>query len=432
METQDFKKILTNKVDNAICLWWFNVDQDTEWDQSAKSFLPRVMSDNKSMIYGMEQMLLMVACADDYVILRKMPESTVIENIKQIRKELPKIIILQGCKESDSISDFIISDSEMIQFIVDLAKNNDVYLVPYAVYSAEIKLAELTGTTLVGPKLSLAQWVNSKINSRHISKELGFCISEGYECRSLCDVENAIDILCSHKKDTNIVVKEPYGSSGKGFLKIKNSADILLIKYLANKKEKKKETFNVLLEKWYENKTDINYQFFISENEISKIILSYQFVMDGVYKGTKVISDEDDPIIPIVDKVIIEIGEFLQTKGYRGVCSIDALYVNNEIFIPIIEINGRFSLSSYISCLECLNDRCVVSQYYDLPSEITIECVQEHLIKHNIVYDKNNREGVLIYSFSYGNTKNRMFVLNIFSQNDNSYEKINSIICELQ
>ena len=432
METQDFKKILTNKVDNAICLWWFNVDQDTEWDQSEKSFLPRVMSDNKSMIYGMEQMLLMVACADDYVILRKMPESTVIENIKQIRKELPKIIILEGCKETDSISDFIMSDSNMIQFIVDLAKNNEVYLVPYAVYSAEIKLAELTGATLVGPKLSLAQWVNSKINSRHISKELGFCISEGYECRSLCDVENAIDSLCSHKKDTNIVVKEPYGSSGKGFFKIKNSADISLIKYLANKKEKKKETFSVLLEKWYENKTDINYQFFISDNEISKIIISYQFVMDGVYKGTKVISDKDDPIIAIVDKVIIEIGEFLRTKGYRGVCSIDALYVNNEIFIPIIEINGRFSLSSYISCLECLNDRCVVSQYYDFPSEITIECVQEHLIKHNIVYDKNNREGVLIYSFSYGNTKNRMFVLNIFSQNDNSYKKINSIICELQ
>ena len=90
METRDFKKILTNKVDNAVCIWWFNVDRDKEWDQSAKSFLPRVLSDNKSMVYGMEQMLLMVACVEDYVILRKMPESTVLENITQIRKNFLK------------------------------------------------------------------------------------------------------------------------------------------------------------------------------------------------------------------------------------------------------------------------------------------------------------------------------------------------------
>ena len=428
MNVYEYKNIITSNDKTAVCVWWFNVDQDKQWDVSESFLLPRVSSMDKKIIYGMEQLLLLLVCADDYVLLRRKPELAIIENIKKIRNELPQIIVLDKCEQNEQISEFILSDTKTISFIKNLTTKSNVYLIPYAVFSVEEEIAEVTGATLIGPKLELAQWLNSKINSRNIAKRLGFSLTEGYECCTLEEILNAINSVKGDANDINIVLKDAYGSSGNGFFRIKNESDIFLLEFLVKKMGECKRNFNVLVEIWYENKVDINYQFFISENSITRMVLSYQYVQDGIYNGTQIINAESNPGISKIDEYIKKIGTFLQRCGYRGLCSIDAIWINKEIFIPIIEVNGRFSLSSYISCLDFGVDKIVVSRYYDVSSKNTLESILQLLKQNKLLYDEKKKEGIIIYSFSYGDKKNRVFLLCVFTKGSEIEDEISSIL----
>lgn len=46
------------------------------------------------------------------------------------------------------------------------------------------------------------------------------------------------------------------------------------------------------------------------------------------------------------------IGARLFELGYRGGVGIDAMILENNELIPIIEINGRFTLSTYVSFVQ--------------------------------------------------------------------------------
>lgn len=412
MDYNEFRKLIINDDKNAICFWWFNVDIDISWDINAERFFPVTASSDKSMIYGMEQILLMLAAPNDYVIFRHQPSTIVLDSIYSLGKALPNILEVSEKDNEKSISELIISDQDIISLMKITTPDKETYLVPYAVTSFEEEIAKLTGAHLIGPKYNLACWINNKINARYIAKELNFQITKGCECHTYDELISGIEMLCSNEADINIVLKDSYGSSGKGLFRIKSNEDIRLIEHQAKKKLKKNESFNVILEKWYDVKYNINYQVYITENNNSTLIsASYQTIVNGIYTGSRIDKRSKDELSIIIGSSFKSISHYLYNIGYRGLCNIDSIILTDGTLIPIIDINGRLSLSTYISCLPFGNDRSLTSCYFDISNRISPEIMFSCLDNYHLAYDSESQTGVAIYSFSCGEKKNRVFFL---------------------
>jgi len=422
MTQNDLLKFVTNNFEDAICVWWFNVGLDIDWDRQKASFFRRVESSDKAAIFGMEQIMLMLARENDYVIMRRRPDESICRNIKETRKGLPNILIPSNDGiEQNSISELILSDNKLLAALGEIAKKSKTYLVPYAVTKHEAKIAELTGAELFGPPYELASWVNSKITARNISKDLNFDTAFGMECHTKKDLCEAYDMIQGKYPDTMMVLKEEYGASGKGLFFIKGEQDWNMAMHRAGKLEKSGTKFNIILEKWHSVKENINYQLIISDNTHSQknylFCLSKQDVNDGIYKGSILVKNTAQ-IYALYEPYTKLLGDYLYDKGYRGICNVDSIITEDGLLVPIIEINGRLSLSTYISCTTDMfcQDMTVASAYYDVDSKIALSEINDTASQYK--YNEKSQTGTLIYSFSAGIRRSRLFCLFVYPSED--------------
>jgi len=432
MTRNDLHNIITNNSKDGICIWWFNVDLDIDWAQQKSSFFPRVDTSDKMSVWGMEQIMLMLASENDFVIMRHQPNELICDNIKKTGSKLPNILTpSDGDINQRSMSELILSDSKLIMVLRGIAKKSKTYLIPYAITEHEMKIAELIGAELIGPSYELASWVNSKITARNISKELNFATTFGMECHSKEDLSVASDVIQNKYPNSMMVLKDEYGASGKGLFFIKEKRDLDLVIYRANKIENNHLKFNTILEKWYSVKENINYQLIISNDTylLKNYLfnLSKQDVKNGVYKGS-IFFKNNSKIYESYTYYAILLGDYLYSKGYRGICNVDSIITDDDLIIPIIEINGRFSLSTYISCMSdifCQN-MSIASAYYDINSKIELSELNNYINKYK--YNLESKIGIFIYSFSIGIKCSRLFCLFIYPDMKN----INKIELEFE
>ena len=415
MTNFDLHNLITGNSDSAICIWWFNVDLDDDWNQQSSTFFPRAASTDKKAIWGMEQILLLLACENDFVIMRDYPNKLICDSMKTIGYNSPNILIPNNnYTEQKSMSELILSDEKLLTNLKNIAQNSNVYLIPYAITKHEMKISEVVGAKLIGPSFSLASWINSKINARAISKELGFSTTFGMECHSKEELSVASDIIQSKNSNCTMVLKDEYGASGKGLFIIRTKQDLDLVLFRAGKLDEKRTKYSTILENWYMVNESINYQILISHNTyLSKnylVCVSRQDVKNGIYRGSTFIKTNTE-LYKTYSKYSIQLGDYLYEKGYRGICNIDSIITVDKLIIPIIEINGRLSLSTYISCISSMfaEDMDIVSAYYDINSKIELPQIYNSIEKYR--YNIETKTGIFIYSFSIGSNRSRLFCL---------------------
>ena len=426
MTRNNFHNFVTNNSKDAICIWWFNVDLDVDWDQQKSGFFPRVETSDKTAIFGMEQIMLMLASENDFVIMRHHPNELICNNIKETGNRLPNILtpFIDNINQR-STSELILSDKKLITVLKSIAQKSKTYLMPYAITKYEIKIAELIGAELVGPPYELASWINSKITARNISQELNFATTFGMECHSKEDLFIASNMIQNKYPNSIMVLKDEYGASGKGLFFIKNKQDWDLVIYRAGKIENNYLKFNTILEKWHSVKENINYQLIITDNTylLKNYLfnLSKQDVKNGIYKGS-IFIEKTSKIYESYKSYAILLGDYLYNKGYRGICNVDSIILEDDLIIPIIEINGRLSLSTYISCISDMffHNMSIASAYYDINSKIELSEITNFINKYK--YNRKSETGIFIYSFSIGINRSRLFCLFIYPDINNIHK----------
>lgn len=138
--------------------------------------------------------------------------------------------------------------------------------------------------------------------------------------------------------------------SGKGLIIIdseeKFNKAIKMIEKGLNKKNNGKVSF--VLEKWIRKTADINYQILIERN--GKVIYygaKECIVEDGVHRGhlypTYITRKLDEELRKAGEKI----GRQLYQDGYYGIVGIDAIYDQEDMLWPNLEINARFNMASY-------------------------------------------------------------------------------------
>lgn len=398
-------ELLTEKRSEATIIWLCNIGAEKYWHACNQGIVDK----KEDILSGkMEEMNLLLCREQDILILMEPPDPEFLKALREFGFSIPRVLVPQsnaGNNLALSISDLVLQDESLqdeLKKISDLT--NDTYFIPYAVTEMEEKIAEKCCLKLIGPPSSVSREVNSKLFSREIAVTLGLPVSEGIICHSVDEIRDAYFQLTQRGTIFDkVIVKEPYGASGKGLYLIRNKNLLNSTLAVISRFAARAGNNTWLVEGWYDSKTDINYQIYISPSgKVSLFSIKEQVLNGVIYKGSIINSRcISEKIYEDYSKAAVSIGNYLFQWGYTGVASIDSIMVGGEKIIPIIEINGRFSLSTYISFLFGAGEEdMAMSFYYRVKSKDIIEfsAVYNMLKIEGILFDPKKKEGVFVYS----------------------------------
>ncbi len=394
-------RYLTEEKDKGIIIWLCNIGAEKYWNKLSAGVVDR----NEDIpVNRIEEMNLLLCREQDILILRKKPDEAYLENLRSLGFSIPVILTPEEPDLLTPISELVVKDESLIKKLKLISEQNkNVYFVPYAVTYLEEEIAEKAGLQLIGAPAGINSRINDKIFNRKISEDLGFNVCKGRVCSTLDEIREVYRELtekapCFEK----VIIKEPNGASGKGLYiiedKDKLESSLRLIARFARGKADPKW----LVEGWYKTKLDINYQIYVSPcGEVDVFSVKQQLLRDTVYIGSVLPPRIDSELMASYREYGRVIGKYLYNIGFSGVAGIDSIVTEQDEIIPIIEINGRFTLSTYISFLsDILPDKKVLSRYFRLlPDQaVSFSEIRKTLEQAEILMAADKKEGVLVYT----------------------------------
>lgn len=423
LKSDDLRCVKRNMKESTICVWYMNIGCESLWKNDFNNVLPIISNTNNARVVNRtEQLCLLLANSNDIVIQRERPSEIVFGYIKSIGFTSTNIWTINPDKNDDHklISELILHDNGLIERLRKLKDenlHNEVVLMPYAVTWMDEEIARETGCKLYFSDSKIASWVNSKVNCRELASSIGVQVPFGYICNSVDEVIDAINKMFYKLDIKKIVIKEEYGSSGKGLYIIDSENSLKMCIHLLSKRRTRFQKVKVIVEKWYETLMDINYQIFITpEEKVYYISPKRQITKNGIYNGSVFLVENELKSFQeeFLKETALKVGNKLKEIGYRGLASIDCIMDKDETIFPVIEINGRFSLSTYVSFLKekYINNRVVKFMYYNIISNNDIDLSLKEIEKYKYSYEKG--EGIVIYSLAFPSGKSytgRLFIL---------------------
>lgn len=343
----------------SVIVWIFNIGAEKYWND-----IEGLITDKKEdvIVNHVEEMNLLVTQKQDYLILRKKPCKAFLSVLKENGFEIPHIICPEIEDEEKSISELVLEDEKLLDYLKKIAGEN-VFFVPYAVSFLEERIALKCNLKLIGNSSEKSSQLNNKIFSKKVAHDLGFYTPESFICHNADEVKNAYKKL--HETYESIIVKMPCNASGKGMWVIDDERKLKTVSLIINRFAKGKENISWLVEGWLLKKKDLNFQIYISEKGDIEIFSIKEQIVDGtVYIGSFIPANLTNEQKNECIQAGTKIGEYLFSKGYNGVFGVDALITSDDKLVPIIEINGRFTLSTYISFIEPIEKGKTVYSFY--------------------------------------------------------------------
>lgn len=392
---------LTAQRSKGIIIWLCNIGAEKYWNQLSAGVVDR----NEDVpVNRMEEMNLLLCREQDVLILRKKPDEEYLDNLRKLGFSIPTILSPENADALTPISELVLKDEVLIQKLKSIAaENKEVYFVPYGVTYLEEKIAELAGLEIMGAPSTVNAKINDKIFNREISEKLGFAVCQGRVCRSVDEIREEYGKLTSQEPCFDrVIVKEPNGASGKGLYIIENKEKLESSLRMIARFARGRTDSQWLVEGWYKKKADINYQVYVSpQGDVRVFSIKQQLLRDTIYIGSKMPPDLDEKILNAYKEYGEKIGKYLFEIGFTGVAGIDSIITEQDVCIPIIEINGRFTLSTYISFVQyILGNRKMLSRYFRLMPDnaVSYADVCRELEAKGLLYNAGTGEGVFVYT----------------------------------
>ncbi|HEX3044097.1 MAG TPA: hypothetical protein VHY08_05025, partial [Bacillota bacterium] len=214
---------------------------------------------------------------------------------------------------------------------------------PYSLVSYADLLVDELNLGFRGPELDTVKEVNSKVYSCNLSRNLnlpyhGEIVSECLELR-----EKGAKLL----EHGPFLIKDPYGVSGKGNLRIDSiSVFERIVKHLENQ-ENKGFLCEFVLEPLWDKDIDFSCDFTIHENGDLQIISIQKMINEKfAYLGSMT---ADQAFIDNITRkgyleTIGEITRMIYHDGYFGPVCVDSMVLTSGDIVPVIEINARKSM----------------------------------------------------------------------------------------
>ncbi|MCL6459038.1 MAG: ATP-grasp domain-containing protein, partial [Gorillibacterium sp.] len=395
-------RLLTEERERGIIVWLLNIGAEKYWNP----LQPGIVDVNEDRIVGrIEEMNLLLCRAQDVLILREYPDRAYLNRLEQWGFSLPHILVPQGSDDRTPISELVLQDDNLLDELKQLAlTEHEVCFVPYATTHLEEQITRRTGLKLMASPAEINAAVNDKIRNREIGELLGLPVCQGKVCSSADEIRQTyIELTSRPAYFEKVIIKEPHGASGKGLYIVDGIDKLNSLLLRLNRYARTHPEARWLVEGWYRKKDDVNYQIYVSPEGIVEVFsLKRQMLRDTVYIGSRF------PVLWEGDEAARyrqygeRIGEFLHAIGYTGVAGIDSIITEEGMILPIIEINGRFTLSTYISFIGRVigNSAKIITRYFKLttdePCDYTAVCTR--LEAEGLLYHPDASEGVMVYT----------------------------------
>jgi len=271
---------------------------------------------------------------------------------------------------------------------------SDYCWITYAADEKIKKYADLNGHSFLYFNDNL-QLKNNKINLRDLLIKKGINYPKSYIVEGLTQLKNEFDKL-KEMGFERVILKKPYGASGKGSFILDDKKQInSCYRYFM-----KKTNNSAILEGFYENALNFNYQIYISQDgNNSLFFMSDQIIRQLIYSGSSFPTKLDDKYTELITESAERIGRMLYNDGIRGVVGIDGFVANNQVF-PAIDVNVRFTMSTYFTKLQSvfgseLKYQTSISDLF-IDKPLTYEKLKSIMLKEKIFFNKTTKSGVFI------------------------------------
>lgn len=394
-------KHLTENRSSETVVWLCNIGAEKYWSKLSAGVVDR---NEDIAVNRIEELNLLICKEQDVLILRKQPDGKYLQTLQALGFSVPIILCPKEPDPLTPISELVLKDEELLNELSAIAsEKEDVFFFPYAVTCLEEEIAHKTGLRLMGSPAEINAKVNDKIFNREIAEALDFEVCNGRVCSSIDEVREEYNKLTEQAPYFNkVIIKEPRGASGKGLYIIESKEKLEASLRVIARFSKGKPECKWLVEGWYDKKADVNYQIYISPmGEVEVFSIKQQLLKETIYIGSKMPADLDDGVLNSFKVYGEKIGKYLFDIGYVGVAGVDSIITTQNVIIPIIEINGRCTLSTYISFVNrILGDKKMLTRYFRLmPSEpINYTDLCERLDLNNILIKPDKKEGVFVYT----------------------------------
>jgi phosphoribosylaminoimidazole carboxylase (NCAIR synthetase) len=393
--------LLTTDRQQGTIIWLFNIGAEKHWNPVSTGIIDR---SEDIIVNRMEEMNLLLCREQDVMILREEPDIAFLDMLRAVGFQIPTILVPESADPYTPIAELVMKDEVLKQKLRRIgALADSVYFVPYAVTRLEEQLAAECGFVIPLAASSIQAQVNDKIVNRRMAETLGFPVCEGKVCRSTEEIQAEYARLTEELGFTQVIIKEPHGASGKGLYLVEREDQLSSICMRLGRSLRKQPDSRWLVEGWYRKKADISYQLSISsDGTVDVFSIKEQVLRDTVYIGSRMPALIRAEAHADYQRYGEQIGTYLfEELGYIGVVGVDSIITDQDVIIPIIEINGRFTLSTYISFVQhVLGHRSMFARYFKVVTDApyTYGELCRMLKEEGLLYSSESEEGVLLYT----------------------------------
>lgn len=310
--------------------WW--------WRPPELAELPAVRTGGDAVVARMDEVLA-AGCAPGDLLITRRPLCPVVREClaeAEIHFDHRSAGDLGSPNDPDPVERLLLGD----RALAALAAGYD-QVRPYAVLPDTVSLLTLWGRAQQVPPVDVVTRVNSKTWSNTLVHELGL--------PGCARVIRSVDELSSVVWDCGptVVVKDPYGVSGRGALRVSSPRVLQAVQRVLRRQEAEGRRIELLVQPEFPKRCDFSGHLLLDREGTARFLGVQVMVNQGFrHLGS---GPAGPRLLSLLDRhgywdVLAEVGAALIREGYWGPVGVDSMVLDDDTLLPVLEINARSSL----------------------------------------------------------------------------------------
>lgn len=351
-----------------------NFEVERVWGRDDPGLPGTGLSFSSATVNRMEEVGVLLADDLDVVVLKAPLDPAYAAYLDSLGTAAGRCLTVDHNEPERSVTADALASPRLLAELSALADGR-TYLMPLGISPDEERLADAVGIPLAGPSAATCKRVNGKIFSRALVDASGLTPVRGVACRTLEQLEAALDAYLTDDRGTRVVVKESLGVSGRGMVVLDSPRQgAQLLRMLARRGAG--SAVPVVVERWIDKECDLNYQFIVGrDGQVLFETVKTALTENGVHRGhlfpPALRGDQVEQLNAAADVI----GGALAREGYYGLVGVDALLGVDGTLYPCLEINARFNMATYQNRIA---ERFVRAGQYALATTFELRLTRAH------------------------------------------------------
>lgn len=318
-------------------------DAERCWRPSDLAELPAVRTGGDTVVATLDEVLTAGCAPGDLLITRR----SLSPAVRQCLAEAGIVFDHLPAENADwSGHDCPLDEQRVEELLLDSEALTDLtarydHVRPYAVLPETVSLLTQWKRSGEVPPVGVVTKVNSKTWSNALVQNLGL--------PGLARVVRSVDELSSAAQEygLSVVVKDPYGVSGRGTLRMSSPGVLRAIQRVLSRQKADGRRIELLVQPELPKKCDFSGHLEVNRDGTARFLGVQVMVNHGFrHLGS---GPADPELTDLLDRhgypdVLADVGAALADEGYHGPVGVDSMVLEDDTLVPVLEINARRSM----------------------------------------------------------------------------------------